>query len=50
MFRYYIIKIAVLPYLGITAIFSHGGDNRAKSEHVYFVNGMLVLFLNFAKK
>jgi DNA invertase Pin-like site-specific DNA recombinase len=23
-----------------------GGDNRAKSEHVYFVNGMLVLLLN----
>ena len=23
-----------------------GGDNRAKSEHVYFINGMLVLLLN----
>ena len=28
----------------------HGGDNRAKSEHVYFLNGMLVLLLSFVKK
>ncbi len=27
-----------------------GGDNRAKSEHVYFVNGMLVLLLNLASQ
>jgi len=27
-----------------------GGGDRAKSEHVYFINGMLVLLLKLAKK
>jgi len=35
----------------ITAEFQGiGGDNRAKSEHVYFINGMLVLLLTLASQ
>ena len=34
-------------FLGRT--FFVGGDNQSKSEHVYFINGMLVLLLNFAE-
>jgi hypothetical protein len=28
----------------------HGGGNRVKSEHIYFICGMLVLLLNFESK
>ena len=44
------IIIAIFPYCGNIAIFYHYGDNRVKSEHVYFVNGMLVLCLSLANK
>jgi hypothetical protein len=38
-----------IPKQGICTIYYHGGDNRVKSEHVYFINGMLVLFLDLQK-
>jgi hypothetical protein len=44
------LKIAQIPNKGICAIYFHGGGNSAKSEHVYFIGGMLVLLLDLAKK
>ena len=43
------IRIAVIPYEGITAVYFHTDVAGAKSEHVYFVDGMLVLLLCLKK-